>query len=324
MHRDATPAIGGMKGIHTVIKRNFDLHKEASFKRQQGAFDKLTHLMERYANRLSFQSLNLVEGYLHGRLNVGLKLRARGSDHEFHLVIARCDVGLEQNVGLAVSDNEEGRARLIGCGQVAPIGHQVMSALKTQSNQTARIHRQGSHQIPCSEIERRNRNPVFFVSVEEVEGTKVRVPSGVRLCLTNQFAGPCREELFYFHKFGVAMLYGIGEWESDAGLRASVPFRENGKNVIQGLSQVLEDIPDADGHRFRDRARQLESPDFLATLNINLRPNFIGVCGPKLADIGFDLLDFGFGPFGLLPTTGKRRFGFHDIEPYHGQLRPDK
>ncbi len=120
------------------------------------------------------------------------------------------------------------------------------------------------------------------------------------------------------------MLYGIGKWERDAGFPASVPFRENGEDVIQGLAQVLEDISDADGHRFRGFARQLESPDFLAALNISLGPNFIGVCGTELANIGFELRDFGIGPFGLLPTARELRFWFHHINSAMAKSDPTK
>src|SRR6266446_358104 len=167
------PAAAGVRGNAQVLASR----EEALLKRQQDAVNEPAHLMERYANRLSFQSLNFAEGYLDGRLNIGLKLRAWGSDHEFPLVVARHDIGFKQNVWLAVPDNEGGRAYIIARDQVAFLRHQSVPVLKSQPDYVTTEHAQRLPEVASVDTEWRDGNPVFFVPVEKMEGAKVCVPS---------------------------------------------------------------------------------------------------------------------------------------------------
>jgi hypothetical protein len=167
------------------------------------------------------------------------------------------------------------------------------------------------------QIEGCNGDSVFFVSVEEMQGAKVNVPSRIRLCASNDCAGPRREELFYFSKLGVVLLHVMAERERHVGVFTPVDVRENRQNVVERVTQVRQNSANPDDHQARQRL-ELEKTNFLVGLDIHLGTDFIRVCGDKLADVGLELVDFGFGPFGLLVARDER-FRFHD--DIQGEIR---
>jgi hypothetical protein len=286
------------------------LGEEAVFKRQQYAVNQLAHLMQRYSDRLPFEAGRLGERYIDGRLKVCLKLRSRLNGKELHFIFSRCNFENKTAVG-----NERGVFGRIGLGQVLvrSAGIEVFPVLNSDSDEFAGFEDGKSlHGLACSDVEGRNRNPVFFVSVKKMEGAEVRVPSRVCMGVPDELFTSGREELYYFSKLGVVCVDVGTEGEGNSGGHPSKFHRKYCKNVVEGVAQIGQNVANCDlpcgGQAFVD----LELVNFLSSLDINIGNDFVWLSRSKLLDFGLELVDFGFGPFGLGVTT-KKRFSIHDV-----------
>lgn len=151
----------------------------------------------------------------------------------------------------------------------------------------------------------------------------MRVPSRVRLCSPNQVPGPIREELFYFFEIGAAVLHSRLEREANAFGIADVLIGEDRKDVVERIAQASENVPNINKHLRGQVAIDPKAPNFLRSLNIYLGDDFIWINRDKLANIGLEFVDSGFGPMGLLVAPRKRRFRFHDIGAFMSATKRD-
>lgn len=279
------------------------LGEEAVFKRQQCAVNQLAHLMERYANRLPFQTRGLGERYVNGRLKLCIKLRSRFDGHQFHLIVSRCNVGFKDE---PLIGNEVGHFAGIGLCEVVmrPAREQMLSVFESESDEFSGFENcdKSRHQTGPY-IEGRNGNPVFFVSVEEMKGAKVDIPSRVCTCISDELFASSREELYYFSNLGVVCVHVMAEGEGNPGCHPSKFVGENGENVVEGVAEVGQDVAN---HNFQLRRKALvdsDPVDLFSGLDIDIGDDFIRVSRDKLLNVGLELVDFGFGPFGLGVTS---------------------
>lgn len=285
--------------------------EEALLKRQQDALDEMAHLMERYANRLPFEPDRLSERYIESRLEICLKLRSRHNGQEGHIIISRSGLKDKTLVG-----NEGGRRvglrEVSGSRQTGQNRHQIGAILETDANNTASLeHGQPLRQAGRADVEWRDGESVFLVDVEVVKGAKVSIPSRMRLGFADQIDGAIREEIFYFFKRGTVRLWAFAEREANFVSSPSLPLGEDGKDVVQRITEVREDVANINEDAGRKLPFDLKISDLLASLKVHLGRDFIWVCRDKLLDVGLELVDSGFGPFGLCVAPAKR-LRFHD------------
>lgn len=283
--------------------------EEALLKRQQDAVNELTHLMESYRNRLSFDTSRLSERYVDGRLDICVKLRSRNSGKELHLIVSRS--GLESKSTVEVSRSK--RLRSLTQRAASQQGQAVFEVLPVSEADPEHVpasNDQASHREAASHIERSNGQPVFFVNAQLVEGPQMRISSRLSIGLLNQFNGSVREELFYCLDGVTVGLFRFSEWKPDFIIRPSLPVREDSQNVVKRVTQRGNDVADFDPQVSWD-IRDFESIDFFAALRINISDRSIWVARDKLLNVGLDFVSCGFGPFGLLIAPCKRMV-FHD------------
>jgi hypothetical protein len=87
---------------------------------------------------------------------------------------------------------------------------------------------------------------------------------------------------------------------------------EGCEHLVKRLSEGGEDLP---GKNIKPRgdARRFQTRD-LDSIRIEFGRNSMRISSEKGFDLGFEIINFGFGPFDLGEATEKRRFRFHDIE----------
>jgi hypothetical protein len=302
-----------MSGEYIPTIRRPHLGEEALFKRQQDALNELANLAQRYDQRLTVNSCDIGQRYVEGGPNIGLKLRSRRNGDEFFAVVSRCDVRLKEHEGIGALYDEfwgliEARRNQVSLGVHNHFGTMAVPEMDQASFENF----EASHLEPRFEIDQADRNAVFLVPVQVVEGAQMCVPSRVCMGIADEVDCSVREQLFKFNKLGFISLHILPEREGNLVIFASEILRNLGQDVIKRLPQILKDVLGLEGEA-RGNVAASELIGFFRTLTIEAGAYGVSIGVKPFSDAGSELLDFGIGPFDL-STRPDKRFRFHDIE----------
>ncbi|HUB63998.1 MAG TPA: hypothetical protein VL996_06045, partial [Methylocella sp.] len=201
-----------------------------------------------------------------------------------------------------------------------PVYDQVLPVIVSNLKHPAFMNNETLHRECILEIEHDETGSMFVIAIDEMEGSYVRVPSRVRLCLPNQVCTTGRKKLFQFCQFGFVVLDIAAKRERNSSISPSMQHGDGSEDVIQGLPQIFHDVTACDRNHRRDNSSKVEAPDFLRAIRIYAGSNFIGIPLEELSDFGIEFLDFGFGPFDL-GDNGEDRFRVHDMTSVMAKLR---
>ena len=276
--------------------------------RQKDALNQLTNLFERYDRRLTSKPRDIAKCYVKDGLCIALKLRSRRNNKVFHVVVSAIDVRCKQECCLpvassnqySVADDCRGRNGIRGNQVAMSVRDKTGAALESKpyylpTEQTECAHGEGGNGIDGD----KPRCPMPAVTLEIMEGAKVNVPSRVRLCCPDQGGCSTGKQLFKFLNFGFVFLNICSEGKLNTCFNSPVHLRKSGNHIIQRLPQIRQNVTCPHLKDWRELLDQLEMPNFLCLIRIETGPTFIRIGSEKLAKYGVEVLDLGFGPFGL-------------------------
>jgi hypothetical protein len=153
---------------------------------------------------------------------------------------------------------------------------------------------------------------VEFVEREQnIIAARIVVASRVRLAVSDEF-NSLRGHLFCFlRKLTFERVFRAPEWEG--GLSVRFPALQDSKllcQVIQRGAKVKQRFSDAEADSIGQPLPELVSPHINSLFIFSLGDKLVPTILDKFGDLGFDLLDFGFGLFDL-GLNVEKRFRFH-------------
>jgi len=294
------------------------LREKSTFERQQDALNEMAHIVEDCRNRLTVNS-NLAERYVEGRLEIGIKFRTRCGGHEFEARIpGRSGIAKQYVTWTRVVERE----RFSGFDQVFGLERlfhdQVLPGLgadnqwETAPKTNARCHDGSWH------VDRNKAEPVLIAAIK-LQQRPQEIVSVLLVRLRRRDQIQCingHSELFLSLKRGFEFGFVSPAREGDAIL---VDFGDvNGncaQNLIQWRTQIVQNFAHHDRDGIGDFLGQLESPNLLGTVLIEIGSNSVRASLKEGLDLPIEITDLGYGPFGLGVNPAKR-FSFHDIDAF--------
>ena len=265
---------------------SYSLGEKSLFERQQNALREASHLVEDCRNRLVLGRSDLIERYIDGRLDIGLKFTAGSEGEEFVVVFSNNWIG--------------------AFGQ-----HFVPFSFGSKTCTTA-VANNPKIRIPNLDVKipyitdygERNQVDMFVFPVQIVDGPEKFVTSFIRFKRADDVNGVGGEQFSFPLYLLLENLSCLSEREIGSLLGVGVFDRECAGEMIEGCSDVVKDFTDRYSQLFRGRVNPYY-PSFLRGVSIHLGGNYISFSSVSRGNGQIKFSDLGFGPFNLRPCSGE-------------------
>jgi hypothetical protein len=269
-----------------------NLKKKRNFEISQDIFDRLARLVENCNNRLTLETVNILDDYIKGRLKICLKARTRRDGQEFQVMLL---------------------AAPFSSGDMS--SHQKVLPITGADDKATSFPEYNSSQPERVGEDCLKGNGVFVAQVCSMDKPKQIITSLVRPKCPHHVPRS-GGQLFRFVNQGIfEFIYGFAEREIGSTGSFSASYSDGAGEVVQSGSQIVECIA-SDGVQIeRHLFDKLEPVNFLGSVSIYLGRDFIRTAGDIRFESFFEVYDVGFGPFDL-GENPKKRFAVHDRLPF--------
>jgi len=235
--------------------------EKSLLKCQQDAINQITHLVEHCNNRFSFKSPNFVERYLENRLTIILKLRERRRGEEFTLFL-------------------HGDCRHFG--NIA-INDEVLTVPVSENESPPGVNFQASHSGPLCRLGCVDSR-VLIVAVKIMEGPQKFVTPCIWLQRTDHSDCVVGEVFAFQSQLGFEYIDVFPEREVSPIGSTAVFLSDSTRYVIQGATQVVDDLSGHDGQIGGVGICEDKAPYPFGSIEVQITDDLIAVCADKAAD----------------------------------------